>query len=167
MSDVVASGNDQTDRESELDRRWLEESGLLDATRYRTAAGLPPDVNAARHYLAHGWRAHLEPNASFDGHFLYPYYRSAGLEGPPALTFLMLRASGWQVYATRAQAEEIASAIRSSPLFDAASYAERAGHLANLDPALHYVLVGEQMGIAPSDGFDPGYTAFATLMCPG
>ncbi|HEX7678918.1 MAG TPA: glycosyltransferase family 4 protein, partial [Thermoanaerobaculia bacterium] len=47
--------------------------------------------------------------------------------------------------------------IGSSALFDAVGYAARAGGLEGLDPALHYVLVGEHMGLAPSTGFDPEY----------
>src|SRR6185295_4717779 len=153
----MTDGTHHSDQDCETDCRLLEESGLLDVTAYRAAAGLEAGANAAKHYLVDGWRASLEPNPGFEGRFLYPYYRSAGLEGPPAVTFLMLRAAGWPVYATRAQAEETAASIRSSALFDAVGYTARAGGLGDLDPALHYVLVGEQMGFAPSAGFDPDY----------
>lgn len=148
---------DHSDQDRDADCSLLEASGLLDVAAYSAAAGLEPGANAARHYLLHGWRANLEPNAGFEGAFLYPYYRSAGLDGPPALTFLMLRTAGCPVYATRAQAQATATAIAASPLFDAAGYAARAGGLDALDPAMHYVLVGEEMGIAPSSGFDPDY----------
>jgi hypothetical protein len=47
--------------------------------------------------------------------------------------------------------------VGSSTLFDAAGYTARAGGLAGLDPALHYVLVGEGIGLAPSAAFDPEY----------
>jgi hypothetical protein len=43
-------------------------------------------------------------------------------------------------------------------LFDANRYGDRfSGTIEALDPALHYVIVGERMDIAPSDGFDPAY----------
>ena len=157
MLDSVTDRTHHSDQDCDVDCRLLEESGLLDVTAYCASAGLEAGANAARHYLLHGWRANLEPNPDFEGRFLYPYFRSAGLDGPPALTFLMLRAAGWPVYATRAEAQETAWTIGSSGFFDAASYAARAGGLKDLDPALHYVLVGEQLGLAPSTLFDPEY----------
>jgi glycosyltransferase involved in cell wall biosynthesis len=90
---------------------------------------------------------------------LEPYYRSAGFDGPPALTFLTLQAAGWTVYPTCTAADEATRIVASTPLFDAAAYARRAGGLNGLDPARHYVLVGEQIGIAPSEDFDPDYYA--------
>jgi glycosyltransferase involved in cell wall biosynthesis len=97
------------------------------------------------------------PGPRLEGAFLQPYFSSAGFSGPPAITYLTLRDAGWPVYATRAEAEEIAETIRADNLFDAAGYTARAGNIGTLDPALHYVIVGERMGIAPSDGFDPAY----------
>ena len=157
MLDIVTDRTYQSDRDCDVDCRLLEDSGLLDAKMYGASAGLDAGARAAKHYLLHGWRAGLEPNRDFEGRFLYPYYRSVGLDGPPALTFLMLRAAGWSVYASRAEAEETSNVIGSSTLFDAAGYAARAGGLEGLDPALHYVLVGEEMGFAPSAAFDPEY----------
>src|SRR5262249_5092218 len=81
------------------------------------------------------------PGTQFEGAFLQPYFSSAGFSGPPALTYLTLRDAGWPVYATRAEAEEIAETIRTSDLFDPAGYATRAGNIGTLDPALHYVIV--------------------------
>ena len=95
-------------RNGDVDCRLLEESGLLDVTSYCAAARLEAGADAARHYLLDGWRAGLEPNPDFEGGFLYPYYRSAGLDGPPALTYLMLQAAGWPVYSSRAQAQQTA-----------------------------------------------------------
>src|SRR5262245_17091762 len=154
---IVTDSLHRIEEDRDIGCRLLEESGLFDVTTYCAAAGLEAGADGARHYLLHGWRANLEPNPNFEGSFLYPYYRSAGLDGPPALTFLMLQAAGWPVYATRAQAQDIARIIGLSALFDAAGYAARAGGLGDLDPALHYVLVGEQLGLAPSNGFDPEY----------
>jgi len=157
MLDIVTDRTDGSERDRDLDCRLLEESGLLDASSYRASARLDRDAQAARHYLSDGWRAGLEPSRGFEGSFLYPYYRSAGLEGPPGLTYLMVRAAGWPVYASREQAQETAAVVGSSTLFDAAGYTARAGGLEGLDPALHYVLVGESIGLAPSAAFDPEY----------
>jgi glycosyltransferase involved in cell wall biosynthesis len=137
---------------------WLlERSGLLDAAAYREAAGLPVSVSAAEHYLCQGWRLGLEPNPRFDGNLLYPYYRSIGLEGPPALSHLRLRAAGGATCATFRQAMEEAASISGSGLFDAAGYAARVGNIDHLDPTLHYVIVGERLGFAPSEDFDPDF----------
>lgn len=157
MLDIVTGRPNHSEEHTDAQCRLLEESGLLDVRSYCAAAGLVHGADAARHYLLHGWRANLEPNPNFDGSFLYPYYRSVGLDGPPALTFLLLRAAGWPVYATREEAVGTANVIRSNALFDANGYAARAGDLQGLDPALHYVLVGEEMGLAPSSAFDPAY----------
>jgi hypothetical protein len=135
MLDIVTDRTDGSERDRDLDCRLLEESGLLDASSYRASARLDRDAQAARHYLSDGWRAGLEPSRGFEGSFLYPYYRSAGLEGPPGLTYLMVRAAGWPVYASREQAQETAAVVGSSTLFDAAGYTARAGGLEGLDPA--------------------------------
>jgi glycosyltransferase involved in cell wall biosynthesis/predicted nuclease with TOPRIM domain len=141
----------------EADGKLLEDSGLLDADAYRAAAGINAAINAAEHYLTAGWHQGLEPGPDFEGGFLDPYFRSAGFAGPPAMTYIRLRAAGRPVYATRARAEPIAALIRASNLFDAAGYIDRVGSIGNMDPALHYVIVGEQMGLIPSAGFDPEY----------
>jgi len=135
----------------------LRDSGLLDEAAYCAAAGIDQSTDAARHYLLTGWHTGLEPGPEFDGSFLAPYFRNAGYRDPPALIYLDLRAAGYPVYATRAAAEECAATIRTSDLFDAADYAVRSGGLDGLDPSLHYVIVGERLGIAPCNSFDPVY----------
>jgi glycosyltransferase involved in cell wall biosynthesis len=139
------------------DCRLLEESGLFNAEKYRVAAGIDDSVKPVQHYLRDGWRMGLEPGPNFEGKFLYPYYRSIGFVDPPAITYLTLRAGGWPVYATHAQAESIAGVIRSSDLFDSTGYRNRLRLPTELDPALHYVLVGERLGYLPSDRFDSNY----------
>ena len=153
----LADRRQSVPEDREADGKLLEESGLFDADAYRAAAGIDAATNAAEHYLAVGWRQKIEPGPDFEGRFLDPYFRSAGFDGPPAMTYIRLRAAGWPVYATRAQAEPVAALIRASNLFDAAGYAARHSSIGELDPALHYVIVGELMGLMPSDGFDPEY----------
>jgi glycosyltransferase involved in cell wall biosynthesis len=63
----------------------------------------------------------------------------------------------WPKYATDEEAESVAAMIRNSKLFDAQQYTARLGRNNEVDPALHYVLIGEQMGLMPSNGFDPMY----------
>ena len=135
----------------------LETSGLLDANAYRASAGLNASTDAAKHYLTEGWRAGLPAGLNFESTFLHSYFQSAGFNGPPALTYATLKSFGWTCYRTRKKAEAYAKIIRDSDLFDAAGYAARLGLPDNLDPTLHYILVGEQMGYCPSDQFDPGY----------
>jgi glycosyltransferase involved in cell wall biosynthesis len=139
-----------------FDCNLLATSDIFDAEAYSAAAGLESSDGAAEHYLVTGWRNGIEPAPHFEGAFLLPYFRALGLSQPPAITYLMLRSAGWPVYPTRARAEAVASIIRGSNLFDANTYASRLGN-ADLDPALHYVLVGERMNYAPSTFFDPEY----------
>jgi glycosyltransferase involved in cell wall biosynthesis len=148
----VDSGGDRTSHDCEL----LTESGLLDEAGYRQRAGLPSTADAAAHYLNRGWLLGLEPCEGFEGQFLLPYYQSAGLTGPPALTWLELSIMpGRRVPSSRAEAESMADRFRSSPFFDAAEYARRLP--TGLDPAVHYVVVGEVLGWPPSSQFDPAY----------
>jgi len=138
------------------DRDLLTTSGLLDEAGYRNRAGLPETEDVASHYLDTGWARGLEPREGFEGQFLLPYYESAGRSGPPALTWLELSVMpGRRAPVNRVEAELLASSIRSSPLFDAAAYAKRLP--ADLDPAIHYVVVGELLGWQPSSQFDPAF----------
>src|ERR1700674_1648726 len=143
-------------REDFLADRWLlERSNIFDAAAYRAAVGVFCQIDAAGHYLREGWRQGLEPAPWFEGSFLYPYFRSAGFNGPPAITYLTLRAHGAEIYPTRVAAQRVAAVIRASGLFDAAGYAAQGDELEGLDPVLHYVIVGENIGLAPSAKFDP------------
>ncbi len=55
-------------------------------------------------------------------------------------------------------ASHVANLVRTSAYFDARSYGAAAEAGAQgLDPALHYVLVGEGRGLKPSSSFDPVY----------
>lgn len=141
----------------EGDCSFLRESGLFDIEWYRAKAGLEAGVDAVEHYLRQGWRAGLEPGPEFEGSRLYSYFRTAGFRGPPAVTYSRLRAEGHPAFKTLNEAERWAAFIRTSELFDAAEYATRVGLSRQLDAAMHYVLVGESRGHAPSTGFDPAY----------
>lgn len=139
-------------------RALLIDSGLLDPIDYRSRAKLPDAVDAAQHYLTHGWMVGHEPSSYFEGNFLYPYYRTVGHFDCPALAYLALRAAGWPVYPTRADAEHVAAVLRASDLFDGQYYLRQLRKPPPAtDPVLHYLLVGERLGYHPSDRFDPVY----------
>jgi glycosyltransferase involved in cell wall biosynthesis len=60
--------------------------------------------------------------------------------------------------ATDPRMTELVHLIRGSTLFDAKTYDWAVAAAAQgLDPALHYVLMGERQGLKPSSGFDPTY----------
>lgn len=134
--------------------------GLLDEEWYREQAGARGYEDPAGHYVNAGWRAGLEPNSTFPGSFFLPYFSEAGFSGPPAVTWLTLKSAAWPVYDSREQVEAVAAEVRESGYFDEAGYAGRAKLAGkNLDPATHYVLVGERLGIVPSALFNPAYYA--------
>jgi len=133
----------------------LRASGLFDVSFYRAVAGLQDGVDPAWHYLKEGWRQGLEPNCHFSGSFLRPFYEAAGLSGPPAAIWLELTAADSPMPANQAEAEAAAQFFRSTPGFDANFYRSRLPP--DMDPALHYAIVGERMGWRPSADFDPIY----------
>jgi glycosyltransferase involved in cell wall biosynthesis len=136
----------------------LEANSFFDAATYVTALGLDDSGAALRHYLTKGWQLGLEPNPNFEGSFLYPYFHSIGLDGPPALTYAVLRLAGWPVLAKQAEAQATARTIEDSGFFDRAFYEAQVGPLdKELDPAIHYLMLGERLGYSPGKKFDPKY----------
>lgn len=156
---VVKSMPNERERQADLAAatQLIADSGIFDADHYRKVAGPDAGKSPIEHYLKIGWRSGLEPSPTFEGRWLYPYYASAGLLDPPALTYATLGAAQEPAFPNRAAAEKYAAIVRSSDLFDAEFYAKRADNLGQLDPALHYVIVGERLGLAPSAKFDPAY----------
>jgi glycosyltransferase involved in cell wall biosynthesis len=142
----------------EYDRLILIAGGVFDPSFYRLSAGAEGVEDLARHYLLHGWRSGVEPAEGFDSAFLAPYFRTLGYYRAPGATYAQLRIAGWGTPPNREAADVVARLVRSSAFFDAEAYRARLGaNELQLDPALHYVLVGERLGIAPSDLFDPDY----------
>ena len=92
---------------------------MFDLDWYRARAGIDADIDPIKHYLIEGWRVGLEPCGGFEGALLFPYYQSAGYSGPPAVTYLKLRAAGGRAYPTLGAVEHWAPSIRESDLFDA------------------------------------------------
>ena len=138
------------------DRALLVASGLLDEAWYRVRARLSDGVDAAAHYLDRGWLQGFEPREEFEGEFLLPYYESCARTGPPVLTWLELSIMpGRRAPMNRADAEWLADRIRTSPFFDAKTYAQ--GLPGGLNPAIHYAVIGELLGRSPSRNFDPAF----------
>ena len=134
----------------------LRLSGLVDINYYRAAAGIDDSEDPCNHYIERGWRLGLQPNPQFEGEFLRPFYEAAGIrDQPPAHSWLEFSAYANPLPTNRREAEALASRLRLSPVFDAAFYAVRLPK--GLDPALHYVIIGERLGWRPSLLFDPVY----------
>lgn len=145
-------------RDIAVEREILAASGIFDPHAYVAVAGQEARRDPIGHYLETGWRLGLEPNRSFPGSLLRPYFVTLGADEPPAITWLMLRAAGWTMPERWEDVEAAAAGLRATGLFDEASYNAKLGVRAiGLDPAIHYVLVGERMGISPSVEFDPAY----------
>jgi len=89
--------------------------------------------------------------------WLHPFFSSVGLSAEPAAVFSALRGAGYPIYETLSAAERVASVVRASGLFDEQHYRSQVPQLGDLDPAVHYVIIGERMGFAPSEQFDPAY----------
>lgn len=160
MTEIAINSYDPrlSNRDVASERALLSESGIFDPLGYVARAGEETRSDPIGHYLETGWRFSLEPNDSFPGTFLLPYFAAMGAYGPPAITWLTLRSAGWPMYGTRGEIEYRAHRVRNSGLFSDSYYV---AHLRpgakGLDPAVHYVTVGEQLGLAPSPEFDPAY----------
>jgi glycosyltransferase involved in cell wall biosynthesis len=145
-------------RDLAWERSLLIESGIFDELGYIARAGDATRDDPVGHYLDVGWQFGLEPNASLPGSLLQPYFASIGEYGPAAITWLCLRSAGWPMYGSRSAIEFRAHRIRQSSFFNDSYYVAQLGTAAkDLDPAVHYVAVGERLGLAPSPEFDPNY----------
>ena len=128
---------------------------MFDETHYAEQTGLEPGTDLLAHYLDVGWRWGLSPRPGFDGAFLSPYYAASGWSGPPLLTHMELSILGGNLPYVRDVAEHLAGLIRASGLLDVDAYARRLSP--EIDPCVHYVVVGEALGWRPSTAFDPAF----------
>jgi hypothetical protein len=131
----------------------LRRIAIFEERFYRSKARLHDKENAAVHYLLN-WRTSSEPSANFEGKFLAPYYPEIGLNAPPAIAYAVLKDAGWPVYRSRSEALRVAKLLLNSGSFDAGFYRKRTGRRGDdLAQALHYVIVGERLGLDPSPHF--------------
>ncbi len=115
------------------------------------ALSLSRAVGAARRWLP----SFEMRNPSFDAAFLAPLYAAAGRSGDPLSVWRNLSSMGAIPPTNREAAEAMAAAVRRSSLFDAQFYGARLPK--GVDPALHYVVIGEILEWAPSELFDPQF----------
>ena len=141
-----------------LERELLANSGLFDESVYLLQAGVQARLDPIGHYLRYGWRLGLEPNSWFPGNLLRPYFATVTPDEAPVISWLTLRSSGWTVPSSSKDLERSAEEIRHTGLLDEAFYRSRLGEKGTgLDPATHYLIIGERMGVPPSPAFDPEY----------
>ncbi len=162
MADTTIGGFTLTPAQGDMssDRALLAESRIFDEPGYIARAGEEARPDPIAHYLETGWRIGLEPNGSFPGSVLQPYFGTLTGSQPPAITWLVLRSAGWPMPDTAEQLAQTIRQVRETGLFDDAFYAAQLGpEAAGLDPAAHYVLIGERLGLSPSPEFDPRYYA--------
>ena len=153
-----APSKSQAPRDIELEKAILLASGLFDDAWYVEQRQETICCDPISHYVSTGWLSGFEPNDSFPGSLLGSCFESLGFEEPPAVTWSVLHSAGWHVPSTRRELEAQASRVRASKLFDETFYLAQARQVnGRVDPAIHYVVVGERLGLAPSPGFDPNY----------
>lgn len=145
------------DPEFRVDHELLANSGLFDVAAYLKQVRLKCLPDPVAHYLRVGWRLGAEPNSCFPGSLLRPYFQTLAEDKAPAITWLMLRAAGWSLPGSREELTRSVVKVRESGLFDTSFYLAQLGTMTAPDPIIHYLLVGERMGLAPSKGFNPSY----------
>ncbi len=118
------------------------------------------DETAFGYTLPWRWRAGVAWNDSPPDPQLERYFQQLDVNGAAAANWAKHVASCWPVPEVREGLEETVTRIRNDGLFDSRYYSDRAGITGqNFDPALHYALVGEALGVSPSASFDPIYYA--------
>lgn len=156
MPDPVVPSAAGSGRDLALERELLLGSRLFDESWYASQVGEEAGSDLAGHYLREGWLSDVGPNELFPGNLLRHCFASVGFHEPTAVTWTVLRSSGWPIPSSGEQLEWAASKVLASGLFDESFYRRQAGPIpAELNPAVHYVAVGERLGFAPCGSFDP------------
>ncbi len=135
----------------------VRNSGLFDESFYRATYGVSITEDAIEHYLTTGFRSGCDPYFGFGESTLHPYYASIGKFGAALVTYVNRDLTGLPV-CSGPDALSMAGALHTSDFFNAEYYTSQInGFDVNLDPALHYVIVGESMDIDPNPNFDLQY----------
>ena len=109
---------------------------------------------------AEGWGTETRRLPAYLGEQLARCLSLGSIDDGLAMDWVKHVVRGWQPPPDEHWLLAAAMRVRASVLFDAAGYASRAGIVCDdISAALHYVLIGDAVGIAPSEAFDPAYYA--------
>lgn len=109
--------------------------------------------------LAWEWHARERVDAYTSDDAFSPYFAGVDFDTDAVLAWIKAVPSQWPLPETR---DFVAASdrIRSSGVFNESYYCRQAGVRAeDIDAALHYALVGEALGLKPSENFSPRYYA--------
>jgi glycosyltransferase involved in cell wall biosynthesis len=110
------------------------------------------------HFRAAGWGQNVPPIPTFPGRLLPQCFEDTVLGEVAELAWIKRVMRGWQASSDEDATRAAVARVQNSDLFDASYYARKAGIGGEwIDPAMHYVLVGDTLGLSPSEYFDPGY----------
>lgn len=96
---------------------------------------------------------------TFPGDPLGDYYDDLSFDQAEILGWVKLVKSCWPAGEDWERLRMISQQVRDSDAFDETYYTSRNDLPATADPAMHYVLIGDALGFAPSTEFDPRYYA--------
>jgi glycosyltransferase involved in cell wall biosynthesis/regulator of replication initiation timing len=114
-------------------------------------------LTLADHLLAAGWGSNAV-FPTFFGRLLRQCFGGTVLGEEAELAWVKRIIRGWQIASDEDAIRTAAITVRNSGLFDASHYERSAGITGEwTDPAMHYVLVGDTLGLPPSEQFDPAY----------
>ena len=111
-------------------------------------------VALTAHLRSTGW----SPGSPFPLQHIDRLFGLCGLDETAELAWIKRMIRGWMFPEDAAELVAQAERVRGSDLFDAASYARWAGiQCDESSAAMHYLLVGDTLGFAPSCRFEPAY----------
>lgn len=143
-----------------VQRRLLTEGGFdaIDDTDVAApeADSLAPSAGFS---LEWRWRAGGTGPVTAPGDPLQRYFDGLSFEQADVLAWVKLVPSCWPHSEKWEGLSMTASRVRESGAFDEDYYLGHSQVAETADPAMHYVLVGEPLGLAPSAQFDPRYYA--------
>ena len=120
-----------------------------------TASGGSSFIN---HLLTAGWGPEAPPFPEFPGDLIRRCFLDSRLGDGAELAWVKRVISSSHVPTSGVALLAAAARVRSSGFFEAPFYRGKAGISAeNIDLAIHYVLVGDALGVPPSPFFDPEY----------
>lgn len=133
-------------------------SCYLEELRQTPPVGGSAVPTLADHLRFAGWGPNAPPYPAFAGPLLRRYFGGTVIDEKAELVWVKRVIHGWQIPLDSAAVLSTAERLGNSDLFDAAYYERQAGIAEQgIDAAIHYVLVGDVLGVPPSRSFDPAY----------